>query len=93
MLRTSIVVGRPDLGMPDYRFLNLGKPLSDGDVTDLVAYLASQRPPGAATAQSMGTGQEPVTKGNEGSGNGPGSPRHQNEGNKGKGSSSQQGVK
>jgi cytochrome c oxidase cbb3-type subunit III len=94
MLRTSIVVGRPDLGMPDYRFLNLGKPLSDGDVTDLVAYLVSLRPPEAAIGQSMGTGQPATTKGNEGSGNGPGSSRHQeNEGNKGKGSSSQQGVK
>lgn len=94
MLRTSIVVGRRDLGMPDYRFLNLGKPLSDGDVTDLVAYLVSLRPPEAATSHAMGTGQGPATKGNEGSGNGPGSPRHQeNEGNKGKGSSSQQGVK
>jgi cytochrome c oxidase cbb3-type subunit 3 len=96
LLRTSIIVGRPDLGMPDYRFLNLGKPLADQDVTDIVAYLASLRPVamGQRTADS-GTGQPSVTsKGNEGSGNGPGSPRQQkNEGNKGKGSSSQQGVK
>lgn len=40
-LRTSIVVGRPDLGMPDYRVLNLGRPLSEQDVADLVEYLAS----------------------------------------------------
>ena len=44
MLRTSIIVGRPDLGMPDYRTLKLGKPLTDDDVTNLVAYLASKRP-------------------------------------------------
>lgn len=43
-LRTSIIVGRMDLGMPDYRFLNAGHPLSDQDVSDLVAYLASLRP-------------------------------------------------
>jgi mono/diheme cytochrome c family protein len=40
-LRTSIVVGRPDLGMPDYRMLNLGRPLSEQDIADLVEYLAS----------------------------------------------------
>jgi mono/diheme cytochrome c family protein len=44
MLRTSIIVGRPDLGMPDYRILKLGKPLTDQDVTDLVSFLASKRP-------------------------------------------------
>jgi cytochrome c oxidase cbb3-type subunit III len=38
--RTSIVVGRPDLGMPDYRMLNLGRPLSEQDIADLVTYLA-----------------------------------------------------
>ncbi len=43
-LRTSIIVGRLDLGMPNYRFLNAGHALSDQDVSDLVAYLASLRP-------------------------------------------------
>lgn len=47
-LRTSIIVGRMDLGMPNYRFLNAGHPLSDQDVSDLVAYLASLRPAGSA---------------------------------------------
>lgn len=94
-LRTSIVVGRPDLGMPDYRFLNMGKSLTDSDVTDLVAYVSSLRPPEAIPRQPAGSGDgKSGAKGSEGSGNGPGSPRHQeNEGNKGKGSSSQQGVK
>jgi hypothetical protein len=41
-LRTSIVVGRPDLGMPDYRMLNLGRPLSEQDIADLVTYLAGE---------------------------------------------------
>jgi cytochrome c oxidase cbb3-type subunit III len=40
-LRTSIVVGRPDLGMPDYRMLNLGHALSEQDLADLVTYLES----------------------------------------------------
>lgn len=94
MVRTSIVVGRPDLGMPDYRFLNMGKPLSDSDVTDLVAYIVSQRPPEATPTQASGSGEGLMTKGNEGSGTGPGSPHQQKqEGNKGKGSSSERGVK
>ena len=44
MIRTSIIVGRRDLGMPNYEILNAGRPLSDQDVTDLVAYVASFRP-------------------------------------------------
>lgn len=97
VLRTSIIQGRPDLGMPDYRTLNAGRPLSDQDISDLVAYLASLRPqaPNENAHVESGTGQAgQITKGNEGSGNGPGSPRQQqDEGNKRKGSSSQRGVK
>jgi cytochrome c oxidase cbb3-type subunit III len=44
MLRTSVIVGRPDLGMPDYRFLKLGKALNEQEITDVVAFLASKRP-------------------------------------------------
>lgn len=44
LLRTSIIVGRPDLGMPDYRALNMGRALSNQDIADLVAYLSSMRP-------------------------------------------------
>jgi cytochrome c oxidase cbb3-type subunit 3 len=40
-LRTVIIIGMPHLGMPDWRSHN--KPLSDADVTDTVAWLASQR--------------------------------------------------
>lgn len=42
-LRTVIIVGMPLLGMPDWR--NHPKPLSDSDVTDIVAWLVSQREP------------------------------------------------
>lgn len=98
VLRTSIIQGRPDLGMPDYRTLNMGHPLGDQDISDLVAYLVSLRPEAPSeNAHNLvnGSGQAgAMTKGNEGSGNGPGSPRQQqNEGNKGKGSSSQRGGK
>jgi cytochrome c oxidase cbb3-type subunit III len=46
-LRSAILAGRPDLGMPDYRALGLGHMLSEKDIADLVAYLASFRPPEA----------------------------------------------
>jgi cytochrome c oxidase cbb3-type subunit 3 len=98
VLRTSIIQGRPDLGMPDYRTLNMGHALTDQDISDLVAYLVSLRPQPANESAHVfdnGTGQAGhMSKGNEGSGNGPGSPnQQQDEGNKGKGSSSQRGVK
>lgn len=40
-LRTVMIVGMPNLGMPDWR--GHSKPLTDADVTDLVAWLATQR--------------------------------------------------
>jgi cytochrome c oxidase cbb3-type subunit 3 len=40
-LRTVTITGMPQLGMPDWR--NNNKRLSDADVTDLVAWLSSQR--------------------------------------------------
>ena len=115
LVRTSIIVGRRDLGMPNYVMLNMGHALTDQDVTDLVAYVTSFRPPGidkqmgsvgphnagqqtgttGSHENENGTGQSgSLTKGNEGSGTGPGSPHQQKrEGNKGPGSSSQRGVK
>jgi cytochrome c oxidase cbb3-type subunit 3 len=40
-LRTLIIVGMPNFAMPDWR--GHGQPLTDADVTDLVAWLAAQR--------------------------------------------------
>jgi cytochrome c oxidase cbb3-type subunit 3 len=42
-LRTLVIVGRPELGAPDWRGDAPGKPLSSQDVSDVVAWLASQR--------------------------------------------------
>jgi cytochrome c oxidase cbb3-type subunit 3 len=42
-LRTVIIVGMPNLGMPDWR--SHSKPLTDADVGDVVAWLAAQREP------------------------------------------------
>jgi cytochrome c oxidase cbb3-type subunit III len=42
-LRTTVIAGRPELGAPDWRGDVPGKPMSDQDVTDVVAWLASRR--------------------------------------------------
>jgi mono/diheme cytochrome c family protein len=42
-LRTLTIVGRPDLGAPDWRGNVPGKPMSDQEVSDIVAWLASHR--------------------------------------------------
>ena len=42
-LRTIVVAGRPDLGMPDWEDDIHEHPLTDQEVTDVVAWLASQR--------------------------------------------------
>jgi cytochrome c oxidase cbb3-type subunit 3 len=42
-LRTIVIAGRPELGAPDWRGNVPGKPMSDQEVTDIVAWLASRR--------------------------------------------------
>jgi cytochrome c oxidase cbb3-type subunit 3 len=42
-LRTIVIAGRPELGAPDWRGNVPGKPMSDQEVTDVVAWLVSQR--------------------------------------------------
>jgi len=42
-LRTIVIAGRPELGAPDWRGNVPGQPMSDQEVTDVVAWLASQR--------------------------------------------------
>ena len=46
-LRTVIIAGMPNLGMPDWR--GYTKPLSDADLTDVVAWLAMHRAPLSAS--------------------------------------------
>jgi cytochrome c oxidase cbb3-type subunit III len=43
-LRTTVIVGRPELGAPDWRGNLPGKPMSPNDVSDVVAWLSAQRP-------------------------------------------------
>ena len=43
-LRTIIILGRPDLGAPDWRGDVPGRPMASRDISDVVAWLAAQRP-------------------------------------------------
>jgi mono/diheme cytochrome c family protein len=42
-LRTIVIAGRPELGAPDWRADVTGKPMTDQEITDVVAWLASRR--------------------------------------------------
>jgi mono/diheme cytochrome c family protein len=42
-LRTVVITGRPELGAPDWRGNVPGKAMTDQEVTDVVAWLASRR--------------------------------------------------
>jgi cytochrome c oxidase cbb3-type subunit III len=45
-LRTTVIVGRSDLGMPDWRATISGRPMSSQEISDVVAWLASHRQTG-----------------------------------------------
>jgi len=51
-LRTVTIAGMPHLGMPDWR--GHSKPLSDADVTDVIAWLVAQRTPLSAKLNHPG---------------------------------------
>jgi cytochrome c oxidase cbb3-type subunit III len=59
-LRTTVIAGRPELGAPDWREDVPGRPMSDQEITDVVAWLASQRPdnPGQPYPQSKNVDQQ-----------------------------------
>ena len=44
-LRSAVIFGRPDLGMPDYRGYTQGRTTTNQEVADVVAWLAAQRVP------------------------------------------------
>ena len=51
-LRTIVIAGRPDFNAPDWRNNVPGHAMSDQEITDVVAWLASQRPNRTAAASS-----------------------------------------
>ena len=52
-LRTTVVVGRSDLGKPDWRSNLPGHPMSPQEIDAVVAWLASQRQTSSATAERI----------------------------------------
>jgi cytochrome c oxidase cbb3-type subunit III len=42
-LRTIVIVGRPELGAPDWRNNLAGQPMTDDEITDVVAWLRTHR--------------------------------------------------
>jgi len=42
-LRTIVITGRPEFGAPDWRSNVPGRPMTDQEITDVVAWLASRR--------------------------------------------------
>ncbi len=57
-LRTLVIAGRPDFDAPDWRNNVPGHPMSDQEISDVVAWLAAQRPrplPSPSAANSSST--------------------------------------
>ena len=54
-LRTTVIVGRIDWGMPDWRHRIPGHVMTDQDISDVVAWLASQRPKGYMISENQST--------------------------------------
>ena len=52
-LRTIVIVGRPELGAPDFRNNVPGHPMSPQEISDVVAWLAAQRPQFHGPANAM----------------------------------------
>jgi len=60
-LRSTIIAGRPDIGQPDWRGDLPGHPLTDANVTDLIACMIAQRPafPGRPYPDDTQTSEQP----------------------------------
>ncbi len=54
-LRTIVIIGRPDFNAPDWRNNLPGHPMTDQEITDVVAWMAAQRPSNAVTASTSAT--------------------------------------
>ena len=52
-LRTVVIIGRPEFSAPDFRGNLPGHPMSDQEISDIVAWLSSQRGPTPAPASTV----------------------------------------
>jgi cytochrome c oxidase cbb3-type subunit 3 len=59
ILRTIVIAGRPELGAPDWRGNLPGRPMSDQEITDVVAWLASRRVPNPGQPYSAFNNTQP----------------------------------
>jgi cytochrome c oxidase cbb3-type subunit III len=58
-LRTIVIAGRPELGAPDWRGNLPGRPMSNQEITDVVAWLASRRVPNPGQPYSASNNSQP----------------------------------
>lgn len=58
-LRTIVITGRPELGAPDWRADVKGRAMSDPEISDVVAWLSSQRPPVSRDASVASSVKQP----------------------------------
>jgi cytochrome c oxidase cbb3-type subunit III len=54
-LRTTVIVGRSDIGKPDWRSDLPGHPMTPGEISDVVAWLSAQRPTALMVATPIPT--------------------------------------
>lgn len=64
MIRTTVIAGRPDLGMPDWRSHSDASPMTDDEITNVTAWLMSQKPtiPGQPYPNVSPTSEKPGEK-------------------------------
>ena len=60
-LRTTVIAGRADLGMPDWRGYISGRPLAPGEISDVVGWLVAQRRP--VPGRPVASVSDPLTPG------------------------------
>jgi cytochrome c oxidase cbb3-type subunit 3/ubiquinol-cytochrome c reductase cytochrome c subunit len=60
-VRTTVIAGRPDIGEPDWRGHIPGRPMTDEEITDVTAWLISQKPamPGQPYPNTSTTSEKP----------------------------------
>jgi cytochrome c oxidase cbb3-type subunit 3/ubiquinol-cytochrome c reductase cytochrome c subunit len=60
-LRTTVIAGRPDIGQPDWRNVVAGRALTDGEISDVAAWLIAQTParPGHPYPNTRPTSERP----------------------------------
>ena len=61
-LRTMVITGRPELGAPDWRGNVPGRPMTDQEITDVVAWLASRRVQNPGQPYSAANDAQPAQK-------------------------------